>query len=77
MIVERKCIDIEVLSDYGMTCIHMKIGRTEYEDGGQYKILAKNKYGEAEYLLDLRVTSKVFGQHPNSELLFCVMTFHL
>ena len=38
----------------------MKIGRAEYEDGGQYRILAKNKYGEAEYLLDLRVQSKGF-----------------
>ena len=47
-----------MLSDYGITSIHMKIGRAEYDDGGQYKILAKNKYGEAEYLLDLRVTSE-------------------
>merc|ERR1711915_18129 len=52
---ERKYIDIEVLSDYAITSINMKIGRSEYDDGGQYKILAKNKYGEAEYLLDLRV----------------------
>ena len=55
---ERKYIDIEVLSDYAITSINMKIGRSEYDDGGQYKILAKNKYGEAEYLLDLRVQSK-------------------
>jgi hypothetical protein len=52
---ERKYMDIEVQSDYALTTIYMKVAHTEYADGGQYKILAKNKYGEAEYLLDLRV----------------------